>query len=512
MTQPQLPIRDQAIHTFEAALSVLLLLCLGRILMRIVSWPLIGDASLIHYAVFLIDHGKAPYRDIQEINMPGAYFIDWLVMHLLGTGAIAWHIFDIVLVVSTFIAGLFVALPYDWFAGLFACALFGMIHARDGMTQSGQRDLSIAVLALFSYALVFLALRTGKRWPVFCSGLLASLATLVKPVAVPLGLGILCLSLIELRRRKQPLQAHLLLGCGGFLVPMAILGALLFRWHSFTAFLDIQRGPVLYHASLARLADRTLLARIASQILPLLGGSLAVLPAARKLFNNWEYQALLVGTLAGALCYLLQGKGYSYQRYPFEIFVLLLVGLILAHALRQKGWPQIVAAATLLYGCLVLAPVSAAKALHYDGSQDDFGALLEQDLSLLGGSKLNHQVQCLDTFSGCIRVLYQMKLVQSTGLIYDEFIFGPEKDGIVASSREAFWKQLQSQPPSVFVVTEQVYPDGPPNLDKVSSWPLLADDLRRNYFIYAERHPHRPQAWEGKPNLPAAYRIYVRRF
>jgi hypothetical protein len=511
MTQPHL-ISDKAIRRIDVALSVLLLLCLGRIFMRIVSWPLIGDASLIHFAVLLIDHGKVPYRDFQETNMPGAYFIDWLVMHLLGTGAIAWHIFDILLVVSTCIACLLVALPYDWFAGVFAGALFGLIHARDGMTQSGQRDLSIAVLALLSYALVFLALRTGKRWPVFCSGLLASLAILVKPVAVPLGLGILCLSLLELRKRKQPLEAHLLLWCGGFLVPVVILGALLLRWHNFTAFFEILRGPVLYHASMARLAIGTLLARIGSQTLPLLCGALLVLPAARRLFNNWEYQALLVGTLGGAFCYLVQGKGYSYQRYPFEIFALLLVGLILAHALRQKGWPQIVAAVTLLYGCLVVAPVSVAKVLHYDGAQDDFGLLLQRDLSSLGGPALNNRVQCLDSSSGCIRVLYQMRLVQSTGLIYDEFIFGPEKDGIVANSRETFWKQLQSQPPSVFIVTEQVYPEGTPNLDKVASWPLLADDLRQNYFLYTERHPTRPQAWEGKPYLPAAFRIYVRKF
>ena len=28
-------------------------------------------------------HGLAPYRDIVDINMPGAYAVDWLAVHLL---------------------------------------------------------------------------------------------------------------------------------------------------------------------------------------------------------------------------------------------------------------------------------------------------------------------------------------------------------------------------------------------------------------------------------------------
>ena len=39
-------------------------------------WPLVGDASLMHYVVFLMDHGASPYRDIAEMNMPGSYLAE----------------------------------------------------------------------------------------------------------------------------------------------------------------------------------------------------------------------------------------------------------------------------------------------------------------------------------------------------------------------------------------------------------------------------------------------------
>ena len=39
------------------------------------SWPLTGDASLMHYVVFLMHHGKEPYRDIIDMNLPASYMV-----------------------------------------------------------------------------------------------------------------------------------------------------------------------------------------------------------------------------------------------------------------------------------------------------------------------------------------------------------------------------------------------------------------------------------------------------
>src|SRR5258708_5715515 len=60
-------------------------------------WPLVGDASLMHYIAFLIERGWAPYRELGDMNMPGSYLIELAAMHLFGTGALAWRLFDFTL-------------------------------------------------------------------------------------------------------------------------------------------------------------------------------------------------------------------------------------------------------------------------------------------------------------------------------------------------------------------------------------------------------------------------------
>src|SRR5260370_30792034 len=60
-------------------------------------WPLVGDAVLMHYTAFLADHGMVPYRDLLEMNAPGAWVPDWLVMHTLGRGALAWRGYGLLL-------------------------------------------------------------------------------------------------------------------------------------------------------------------------------------------------------------------------------------------------------------------------------------------------------------------------------------------------------------------------------------------------------------------------------
>ncbi len=60
---------------------------------------MIGDAALMHYVVFLMDRGAAPYRDLSEINLPGSYFVEWAVVHIAGGGELAWRCFDLFLTV-----------------------------------------------------------------------------------------------------------------------------------------------------------------------------------------------------------------------------------------------------------------------------------------------------------------------------------------------------------------------------------------------------------------------------
>ncbi|MDP9037668.1 MAG: hypothetical protein M3O02_00160, partial [Acidobacteriota bacterium] len=84
----------RALRLFGAAVTAALLL--SALLAAAFSWrwPLVGDASLIHYIAFLIERGWAPYRQLGDMNLPGAFLVELAAMHLFGTGALAWRLFD----------------------------------------------------------------------------------------------------------------------------------------------------------------------------------------------------------------------------------------------------------------------------------------------------------------------------------------------------------------------------------------------------------------------------------
>ena len=122
----------------ERALKTLLCCSLGLCVLLYFfwsrHWPLVGDASLIHYICFLMDHGMAPYRDLGDMNMPGAYIVEWTVMHTLGGGEAAWRIFDFVLMVVAAIANFAITLPV-WTGLLDSCR--STLHPRAWQGRPG---------------------------------------------------------------------------------------------------------------------------------------------------------------------------------------------------------------------------------------------------------------------------------------------------------------------------------------------------------------------------------------
>src|ERR1700691_5514090 len=95
-------------------------------------WPLVGDAALMHYGAFLLDHGFAPYRQIIDMNMPGSLLVDWTVIHTLGPGALAWRLFDFALIGVAAAAMSSIAWPHDRVSGIFAVVFFFTLHVHDG--------------------------------------------------------------------------------------------------------------------------------------------------------------------------------------------------------------------------------------------------------------------------------------------------------------------------------------------------------------------------------------------
>ena len=170
---------DRSIVRLKFGACFVLTGCVAVLVARTMHWPLVNDASLMHYMSFLIDKGKAPYRDFGDMNLPGSLLIDWLTVHAIGGGALSWRIFDLGLMVVGGAAIGLIARPFGWFAGVFGACLLLLFHGRDGMAQLGQRDLQMAVSLLVAYACLFYALRTKLIWPMFLFGMAAGVAATI---------------------------------------------------------------------------------------------------------------------------------------------------------------------------------------------------------------------------------------------------------------------------------------------------------------------------------------------
>jgi hypothetical protein len=489
--------------------SVILLACAAIFGVCTIHWPLVGDAAIMHYVAFLTAHGMAPYREIRDINLPGSFLLDLAVMHTLGGGALAWRIFDLLLLAALTLA--MMAIARDWLAGLMAGVVLAAIHGADGIFNMGQRDFVIAVAVLVGYAALFRTTRGGAaRW-ILLFGLCAGAVTTIKPTFV--FLGPLVLVALAVVRRRQALESRRLLVYEwvGWIVPyLAVLGYLL-RERALGAFFRVMTGIAAYHASLARHSLGFLLLHSVAPLQPLVLLWIVIEIPEMKRRVSWERLALLIGAGCGLFSYVAQGKGYPYQRYPLIAFLLLMMAIDFLAATRKPGWMRTAGWAGVGFCVLFLAPYSVWRASRYDWRYTGIVGRLDRSLSAMGGLGLSGQVQCIDTVGGCYNALYDLGIVQHTGFLYDEFLFGPARSGAVAANREAFWASLTANPPRVMIVVDHLFPSGPPGFEKLTLWPQFDDYLDAHYSLYEEVTTSRPTYFWARRDARRSYRIYVRR-
>jgi hypothetical protein len=545
-------VRNASARLFRVILAASLSVCALLYFLWSWRWPLVGDASLIHYMGWLIERGWAPYREIGDMNMPGSYLIELAAMHLFGMGDLAWRIFDFTLMgaagASFFVitrrvgssdsgapfmtaSSSWVGSQDGWLAGLFAACLFLLVHGRDGLAEGGQRDLTMAVCLIVATAFLFVAIRREWPWAAAAFGLFSGFALTIKPTALPLTLAQLLLAGYVLRGRgRQGEISHLRwLGyaagsLAGYLLAPGVALIFLIRERALAAFIANLHGLVLYYSGLGHKPLGFLLLHSVSPLLPLVLLWLAVL-ALRRLSLNWERVALLCGVLFGLISYLVQARGFPYYRYTLLIFLLPLMAVDFtraaqtelsnlwrnaAHIQRIKA-AQWLALGALAYGGLVLAPQSAVLMHRYRWWETDFISSLQQNLVALGGQRLSGHIQCIDSISGCGNVLYRMRLEPANGLLVDFPLFGADDVPFVQQTRARFAAAINASPPQVLVISSALYVDGPGEYRKLDRWPAFQSFLADHYTLQTEWSPSRTARWWSREETPASYRIYVLR-
>ena len=449
---------------------------------RVVTWPFVHDAPLIHYVVFLMSRGRAPYRDIVEMNLPGSYMMDWVVMHVLGAGARGWVLWDLTTGLATIFACAWIAGPRRRAAGVIAGALACLIHWSYGPADLGQRDWVIAILLLLAAGFLFALMRTER--PVWIAGamMMFAIAASIKPQVILIAgcfLGYLYWRHKASRWRLAVLTWSLV----GITPPVLLVCLFLWRWGVTREFLAMLRGLVPWYASLQRLGLVHLLIRSEPAFLLPFAAVAALLSWKLGTWRQWQSSFLTGGIAAGIFMFVLQRKGWPYHRYTAIVFLLLWLMLQIAGALHSSHWQRTLAMATLALLTLVVTPILLYRALTVAYPMDTLHHL-EADLQSRGGDQLNGNVQCLDmTMGGCINVLYRLKLVQSTGFIYDYYLFPQTGNAVTSRLQNRFLAALEEHPPKFLVLSSHTWPGDLYSYDQLSRWPAFEALLRQRYRI-----------------------------
>jgi len=163
----------------------------------------------------------------------------------------------------------------------------------------------------------------------------------------------------------------------------------------------------------------------------------------------------------------------------------------------------------LAVGGLFLGPQSAVLIHRYRWWETDFNTSLEASLNRLGGQSLTHQIQCIDSISGCGTTLYRMRLEPANGILLDFPLFGADGVPFVERSRKQFREAVFEHPPRILVVTSPLYVDGPGDYKKLDRWPEFQGYLAQHYTLDTDWHPTRTQRWWSREEFGPSYRIYV---
>ena len=460
---------------------------------RSLSWPLVHDAPLMHYVAWRILEGAVPYRDVFDMNFPGVYLLHLLVVWGLGTGDLAWRVFDLawLMVLALGVAGF--AWAWGRTAAGVAALLIVLYHLGGGAWQAGQRDFLLGPFLVGGALGVARWVESGRRTALVWGGVALGASLTIKPHALVLTAALAVLIAVTGWRTGGGVLAPLVwFGAGAAVAPVAIV-----VWLALAGALPAWRAIVLeylipLYSRLGRSADWNVYRPyvwipIGAGVLLSTVGALV----ARRFGARHAVAAL--GVLYGVVHFVGQGKGWEYHLDPLATFALLLMVAEVPTALGR--WRPLALPLLLSVAVTVVLLADKAVAVSPAGWERDRAAGARRLAAELAPMLApGETVQVLDTTAGGIHALLRLGAREPTRFIYDFHFFHDADHPTIRALRDELIRDLDTRPPALIVLFEQGWPAG--GYERVDAFPALAERLLRydlvqagpGYRIHAQRH------------------------
>lgn len=469
-------------------------------------WGIVNDAPLMLYIAKALNGGATPYRDIFDMNMPGAYLVCLAFVKLFGVSDLWWRVFDLAIqgLISAFV--FLILKELDRPLAAIAAAGIALHHICLGPYLVGQRDYIMVLPQIASMYFLFRA-RKATSPPAVAALLIAAgasiaSATLIKPpmilmygVAVGFIVAAEGVSLAAVRQVIWVTIGAVAIGVAA-IAWMAASGGL-------QSFIEVQLRFVAVSYAPIAMPVRSWIGT------PLTVTAVVGLLVAIGSRYRHEYLAVLATVLISLFSYHAQRRYWVYQLAPVFVFAPMATFFALAlfqRLLVQRRW--VMAAGAVTIGVQVallgwawnklrtdLGPQSAVMAPTQD---EAVVATLAQDLQNV--NDLSRGVQPLDTVVGVVNTMLRLNLKMPTRALYAFPLYLEGRTEYMDQERARFLQDLQKNeyPPIVRTNQQWPYKDG---FDRLERWPAFSEMIEQHYRVAVERN------FDGG----GAYRVYVRR-
>ncbi len=465
----------------------------GWLVWRSLTWPLVHDAPLMHYVAWRISEGAVPYRDLFDMNFPGVYVLHLLVVRTLGTGDLAWRMFDLAWLAALALGAAAFAAAWGRVAAGAAAMLLALYHLSGGAWQAGQRDFLLCPFLIAGALGVVRWMESRRGGALAWGGVAIGASMTIKPHTVLLAAALGVVIAVTAWRARDTTASLAIFAAGAALAPLGVVG-----WLALAGALPAWRAIVFeylvpLYSRLGRTADWNVYRAyvwipIVAGVLLSAGGALA---AGR--FGGRHMVAAL-GVLYGVVHFVGQGKGWEYHLYPLATFalVLLVAGLpaALAHWRRPVAIPLLLGVALTLV--LLTDKALAVGAAGWERDKADRARRLAAELAPMLAP--GETVQVFDTTAAGVHALLRLGVREPTRFLYDFHFFHDPGQPAIRALRAELVRDLDARPPALIVLFEQGWPAG--GYERVDAFPALAERLVRydlvqagpGYRIHAQRH------------------------
>lgn len=509
-------------------LAVSSFIFLGLALLSL-HWRLGLDSPIFLYIAFLMDRfHSVPYRDIFDVNPPGAYFLNWGIGKILGYDDFAYRIADLVYLAAVLATTAGVMKKFGWKVAWAGSVIFGLLYLGYGPAMSLERDyLLVLPLALALWVSTCLP-RLPAPVKGAATGLLFGLAAFVKPQAAMALPIFLVYQWLESRpaAKLTPLPLRrlgLFLGAAlaGLAVPLAAGAWYLADNGAWPYFREMVLNYWPLYNQLTRTRQvlsgtaRVLylvrgwlsLGQNPAWLFPALFGSVVSLAYAGRSAPEKRIVGLLLAlTVCFSLYPVIPGKFFFYHWILFYYCAILLGALGFVRGSRWSALEPVLLAVLLLLtvvghrtsdsapgGPRKILRQAAGLVLHPRATLARIGA---QTLAPPKGGRVDEiaaylklqlqpgdRVQALDWTGGALQAMLLARAQPATPFLYDVEFYHHVSHPYIQDLRRRFIADLQLSPPRFIVEVEAAdkpFVQGP---DTTATFPELREILQRDYAV-----------------------------